>query len=139
MKSHSIPIQEIQTKEENNVNILNEDDTKEIIMHHINSFIANDLDAVLSDYTDESVLITQEMTYKGPKEIKDFFANLVKHFPVPNSNFVLDKLSADGKLVFIIWHGKTPTIEVSFGTDTFIVEDRKIKQQTFAGQIKSLN
>ena len=138
MKSDVIPIQKNQLKKENKSNKLDVSDTKNIILHHINSFIENDLDALLSDYTNESVLITRDMTYNGPKEIKDFFVSLVKHFPVQNSNFVLDKLVADGNLVFIIWHGKTPTIEVALGTDTFIIENRKIKQQTFAGQIKSL-
>ncbi|HEU5164735.1 MAG TPA: nuclear transport factor 2 family protein [Chitinophagaceae bacterium] len=138
MKSQLIPIQKKLLKEEKKSNKIDDGDTKDLILRHINSFIENDLDAVLSDYTNESVLITQEMTYKGPDEIRGFFSSLVKHFPVQNSSFVLDTLVADGKLAFLVWHGKTPTIEVSFGTDTFIIDNRKIKQQTFAGQIKSL-
>lgn len=138
MKSQTISIQKKQLKEEKKSTMTDDGDTKDLILHHILSFIENDLDTVLSDYTSESVLITQEMTYKGPEEIKGFFVSLVKHFPAQNSSFVLDTLVADGELALLVWHGKTPTIEVSFGIDTFIIENRKIKQQTFAGQIKSL-
>lgn len=34
-----------------------------IIMHHLASFQSNDLEALIADYTNESVLITQDATY----------------------------------------------------------------------------
>jgi len=63
------------------------DASRNIIMHHLNSFLDNDLEAVVSDYTNESVLITQVATYTGPEEIKAFFAGLMMHFPKQKSSF----------------------------------------------------
>ncbi len=110
--------------------------SKLIILHHLASFQENDLEAVMSDYTKESVLITQDATYRGPEEIKVFFANLMMHFPKSTSNFTLDKVVANNELVYIVWHATTPSLEAPIGTDTFIIKDGKIYQQTFAGQMK---
>jgi ketosteroid isomerase-like protein len=115
------------------------DASRNIIMHHLGSFQDNDLEAVIADYTNESVLITQDATYKGPEEIKGFFAALMIYFPKQQSGFELDKIVVNNELVYIVWHATTPSLHVSLGTDTFIVRDGKIYQQTFAGQLKFIN
>ena len=97
-----------------------------IVMRHINSFLDNNLEALLSDYTNESVLITQAATYSGPKEISTFFVGLNVHFPLQKSNFVLDKVVANDDLVYIVWHANTPSLQVPIGSDTFIIKDGKI-------------
>ncbi|MEP7280024.1 MAG: nuclear transport factor 2 family protein [Bacteroidota bacterium] len=112
------------------------DDTKNIIMHHLGSFQDNDLEAVITDYTNESVLITQDEIYTGQDQIKHFFAGLMIHFPKHQSDFNLDKMIICNKLVYIVWHASTPSLEVSLGTDTFIINNGKISQQTFAGLLK---
>lgn len=106
-----------------------------ILMRHLNSFIENDLETLMLDYTDESVFITQDATYTGISEIKGFFTNLVIHFPKQQCTFELDKLVVKNELGFIVWHANTPSLVVSLGTDTFIIKDEKIIQQTFAGQM----
>lgn len=109
--------------------------SKKIVMRHLNSFLDNNLEAVLSDYHSESVLITQSGTYQGPDEIRTFFTGLIIHFPQQTSNFALDKLVAKNGLVYIVWHAKTPSVQVPLGSDTFIIKDGKIAQQTFVGQL----
>ena len=109
--------------------------SKKIVMRHLNSFLDNNLEAVLSDYTHESVLITQSGTYSGLEEIGTFFIGLNIHFPQQNSHFALDKLIANNDLVYIVWHAKTPSLHVPLGSDTFIIKDGKIHQQTFVGQL----
>lgn len=112
-----------------------EDIPRNIILHHLQSFQNNDLEAVIGDYTDESILITQDATYTGPEEIRNFFAGLMIHFPKQKSTFKLDKVIVKNELVYIVWRANTPTLDVSLGTDTFIIKDDKIYQQTFAGQM----
>ena len=113
--------------------------SKNVLLRHLNSFKNNDLQAVISDYTNESVLITQDAIYKGPNEIKVFFASLIKQFPKQNSSFELDKVIVDDELVYIVWHGETPSLDVPFATDTFIIKNGKILRQTFAGQLEFIN
>jgi hypothetical protein len=142
MKKYSTTLAEnCQAKEQhtNGIKIITLNDESSVILHHLSSFQDNDLEAVISDYTNESVLITQDATYRGIEEIRGFFLSLVKHFPKQNSHFELDKLVVHDGLVFIVWHAKTPSLDVLLGTDTFIIKNNKIHQQTFAGQMKFLN
>ena len=113
--------------------------SKEVVMRHLNSFLDNNLEAVMSDYTNESVLITQGATYTGLEEIRVFFVGLSMHFPQQKSNLVLDKVVANDDLVYIVWHAKTPSLQVPIGSDTFIIKDGKIYRQTFAGQLNFIN
>ena len=112
------------------------DGSRNLLIRHLSAFQDNDLEAVISDYTDESVLITPDSVYKGPEDIKGFFATLIAQFPKHQSSFELDKLVVEEELVYIIWHGKTPVLNIPFATDTFIVKNGKIHQQTFAGQLE---
>ena len=67
----------------NSINLLSTTGAKETrvstssrntIMGHLSNFLHdNNLEAVVSDYTDESILITQNATYTGPEEIRAFF------------------------------------------------------------------
>ncbi len=107
--------------------------SKDLLTHHLGSFLDNDLEAVISDYTDESILITQVTTYIGLKEIKVFFTDLITHFPKGNINFVLDKIVVKDEFAFIVWHANTPDLNVTLGSDTFIIKGGKIHQQTFVG------
>lgn len=110
-----------------------------LLMRHLNSFMSNDLQALMLDYSDKSVLITQDATYNGLNEIKEFFTNLMIHFPKQQSKFELDKMIVKNELGFIVWHANTPSLIVSLGTDTFVIKDEKIFQQTFAGQLSFIN
>ena len=112
------------------------DEIKNIITHHLSSFQDHDIDAVVSDYVAESVLITRDAIYTGPEEIRPFFVELVKHFPKEKSTFNLDKFVVQDGLAFIVWHGQTPSLVVALGTDTFVLKDGKILQQTFVGDLK---
>lgn len=113
--------------------------SEKVLQRHLSSFNRNDLEMLMLDYTDKSVLITHDAIYSGINEIRAFFVGLMNHFPQGCSSFELDKLVIRGELAFIVWHGATPSLEVAFGTDTFIIKDGKIHQQTFAGQLKFLS
>ena len=105
-------------------------------MHHLSSFVENDLDAVISDYTDESILITPDSIYMGPAEIRAFFVGLMVHFPKGQSSFELDKIVAKDEMVYIVWHAKTPSVTVPLASDTFVLRGGKIHQQTFIGEFE---
>ena len=109
--------------------------TAAVLEHHLNSFGANDLEAILEDYTDESILITQDSTYVGLEQIKGLFVGLFPAFPTGESEINLDKMVINNEMAFIVWHGSSPSVEVPFATDTFIIMDGKIVRQSFAGII----
>lgn len=114
------------------------DTSRNILQRHLSSFQQNDLEALMADYSSESVLITPDSNYSGIEEINDFFTDLMAHFPKQKSILEIDKTVINDDLAYIVWHGKTPSLEVPFATDTFIIKNGKILRQTFAGQLKSI-
>lgn len=112
---------------------ISEDKTKEVLDHHWEAFSQNDMEAVMADYTEESVLITPDRTYKGLDEIRMNFENAFGAFPKDQTAFQLNKSVVEGDVAYILWQAKTPTFNLSYATDTFIIRDGKISSQTYAG------
>ena len=110
-----------------------------LLTHHLSSFQDNDLEALMSDYTEESILITADATYAGCAEIRSFFSALIPQFPKQNTRFELDKMTVIDDLLFIVWHASTPTVKVALGTDTLLVRQGKIYRQTFVGQMEQIS
>lgn len=112
---------------------INEEKTKEVLDHHWKAFIQNDMEAVMADYTEESVLITPDKTFKGLDEIRTNFENAFGAFPKDQTAFQLNKSVVEGDVAYILWQAKTPTFNLSYASDTFIIRDGKIISQTYAG------
>ena len=115
-----------------------EEQTKEVLDHHWKTFQSNDLEGTMADYTEESVLITPDRTYTGLDQIRENFVTAFALFPKDSTTLQLDKSVVHQDVGYIIWQGAAPTLRVSFGTDTFIIQNGKIIRQTFAGVIAPL-
>lgn len=114
-------------------NSISEDKTKKVLEHHWQAFTQNNLEAVMADYTEESVLITPNATFKGLNEIRKNFENAFITFPRDKTSFVLSKSVINRDVAYILWQAKTPTLNLTYATDTFIIRDGKIIRQTYAG------
>lgn len=112
---------------------IDEQQTKEVLDHHWEAFKANDLEETMKDYTEESVLITPNQTFRGLDEIRNNFINAFKAFPKDSTTFTLDKSVVVKDVGYILWNSKTPTFNLTYGTDTFIIREGKIVRQTYAG------
>ncbi len=103
--------------------------TKEVLQHHLNALSA-DVDTILKDYTEASVLIGPEVMLRGLSEIRSFFVEFMSNLPEGLLDaIVIRRQEIDGELAYIFWDAK-PWMQV--GTDTFIIRDGKILYQTFA-------
>ena len=109
--------------------------TKEVLDHHWATFQSNDLDGVMADYTDESVLITPDRTFKGLTEIRENFVGAFSAFPKDSTTMKLHKSVVTQDVAYIIWEAAGPKVKISYGTDTFIIRDGKIVRQTYAGVV----
>jgi hypothetical protein len=107
--------------------------TREILDHHWKTFTDNDLAGTLADYTEESILITPDRTYKGMKEIRENFQSAFSTFPKSASTLRLNKSVVQRDVGYIIWEATGPKVRLQFGTDTFIIRNGKILSQTFGG------
>jgi hypothetical protein len=110
-----------------------EEVTDQVLKHHWDAFKANDLEATMEDYTEESILITPDRTYKGLSEIRENFISAFLVFPKDSSTLQLDKSVVQGDVGYIIWKATAPRLNLNFATDTFIIRDGKIVRQTYAG------
>jgi hypothetical protein len=117
----------------NATHAIDEAKTKEVFDHHFKAFTENDLEAVMADYTDESILITPDVTYNGLAEIRANFVSAFKLFPKDSTTFKVSKSVIKKDLAYFIWSAKTPKFELGFGTDTFVIQNGKIIRQSFAG------
>jgi hypothetical protein len=85
------------------------------------------------DYTEQSVLITPDKTYKGLAEIRENFVKAFAAFPKDSTMMTLNKSIVQQDVGYILWEATTPKFKLSFATDTFIIQGGKIVRQTYAG------
>ena len=110
-------------------------DLQAVLNHHLGAFMANDLDEVLFDYTDESIIMTPDSTYTGLEQIGGLFSSLFPLFPTEGTSIEPDKIEFFDNMAYLVWHGESPSVSVPLGTDTFVFVDGKIHRQTFTGVI----
>jgi uncharacterized protein (TIGR02246 family) len=99
-------------------------DTSEVLDHHMTALAAGDVDAIMSDYAEEAVLISGTNTLRGREAITQMFKAVAADPP----QLHVDVRSVEGEVAYIAWHSD----HVPFGTDTFVVHDGKIVCQTVA-------
>jgi ketosteroid isomerase-like protein len=100
--------------------------TRDVVTHHLAVLGGGDLEAIMSDYADDAVMVTNlggvtrgadalRAVFGGiPAGMFDGFAILAEHY--------------DGEVGYVTW--STPSI--AFGTDTFVVHDGRITVQSAA-------
>ena len=107
-------------------------DTETVLQNHLAAARAG-VDAIMQDYSDESVLVTQDATYHGPDEIRRFFTALLEGLPPGIFDHVeLHRREVVGEWAYILWDVKP---WVPLATDTFAIRDGKILFQTFTASI----
>ncbi len=106
--------------------------TKKVLDHHLGAFGAGDVEGILSDYTEQSVIILPTGILRGKKSIKGLFDGFVEEFSQQPTVFKLVTSTVSGDVAYIVWTAETPLSSYSFASDTFVVENGKIKYQTVA-------
>jgi hypothetical protein len=104
-------------------------DAHTLIQNHLQA-ATKGVDAVMQDFTDDSVLITPDATYRGLAEIRQFYAAFLKGLPKGFFDaFKMNRQEVVGDVAYILWEAKPWLL---LATDTFVVRDGKVLFQTFA-------
>lgn len=111
------------------------DSTEAIWQKHIQDWQNRDLDGIVSDYADDAVVMLVNTKHRGKAEIRVLFAKLFGIFDQAVDH-VIDPVTVDGKLVYFTWRTKVKGVAYPFGTDTFFIEEGKIKYQTITSDPK---
>jgi hypothetical protein len=103
-------------------------ETQAALGRHLQSF-AQGIDAVLAEYSEASVIVTPDATYRGLDEIGGFFRGFLDSAtPEFWDAFKLGAQNVVGDVAYITWSAKP---FVPLATDTLIVRSGKIQVQTF--------
>lgn len=72
------------------------------------------------------------------EEIQENFKNAYHTFPQAQTTFRLNKSVIVGDVGYILWQAKTPALDLTYASDTFIIREGKIISQTYAGVARTL-
>ena len=104
---------------------MSSDVTKSVLDHHMQALESGDLDDVMSDYTEDSVFISNlGGVITGLEAIRAVFGMAAGTM----AGFELAAEHVEGEIGYVAWKSDG----VPFGTDTFVVRDGKIAAQTVA-------
>jgi ketosteroid isomerase-like protein len=107
--------------------------TESVLGQHIQALISRNLDAIISDFSDDAVVFTPNGAFKGPENIRAFFAaSLNMLTPEAMNNLAVIKQDIDGEFAYVLW---SAVPAVSFAGDTFCVRGGKIVLQSFVTQM----
>ena len=103
-------------------------ETDAVLGHHVQALMSCDLDEIMKDYCQDSVLFTANGVASGTEGIRAMFEELLKMFtPEKIANLKEVKQEANGDYVYVIWE-MPPAVKT--GCDTFHVRDGKIMMQS---------
>jgi hypothetical protein len=101
---------------------------QEVFAHHGKALAAGDLDEIVVDYADDSVLITPAGAARGRDGIRQAFAKLLDD--LPNAAWDLKTQIFEGDVLFLEWAADSAINRVDDGVDTFVFRDGSIWAQT---------
>jgi ketosteroid isomerase-like protein len=100
---------------------------EEVFDHHIHALVARDIDELVSDYADDSVLITPDGATRGKDGIRAAFTKLADG--LSDAAFDVKTRTFDGDVLLLEWVLDSPAARVD-GVDTFVFGDGMIRVQT---------
>jgi len=101
---------------------------QQVFAHHGKALAAGDLDEIVVDYADDSVLITSAGVARGRDGIRSAFAKLLAD--LPDAVWDLKNQIFDGDVLFLEWAADSPVSSVDDGVDTFVFRGGMIRAQT---------
>ncbi|WP_205648704.1 nuclear transport factor 2 family protein [Acuticoccus kandeliae] len=108
-----------------------------VLDRHLAAFADRDLDAIMADYSEDSVFITPEGILRGPDEIRPLFRMILDEFAAPEARLTIHARHVDGALAYTLWSAETPAHVYRIATDTLVIRDDRILYQTFAAEMEA--
>jgi ketosteroid isomerase-like protein len=100
---------------------------EEIFAHHGQALVAENLAEIVSDYSDDAILMLHKKVYRGKEGARAVFTQLLQD--VPQATWTLGTVFADDVL-YLEWKAKGTVRHVDDGIDTFLFHNGQIRVQT---------
>jgi ketosteroid isomerase-like protein len=108
----------------------------DVFDRHVAAFTCGNLDAVLNDFGEQSVVVTSDGVFEGREQIRALYQNLLAEFGRidrgDSPGFTFDVVHARHDTLFIAWHAESKHYVFPFGTDTFICNGEQVQRQSIA-------
>ena len=101
---------------------------QEVFQHHAEVLIGGDLEGIVSDYSDDAVMITPAGVKRGKEGIRETFRAILAD--LPSADWEVPTQIFEGDLLFIEWSAISEKTRVQDGIDTFVFRDGLIRAQT---------
>lgn len=102
--------------------------------YHLEAFANQDLEEIMVDYIEDSVVVTNLGVYRDLDDIEDLFAGLFSKFSQEGTTIEVDDTIVEADFAYLLWCAETPDNVYEFCTDTFYIPEVTIDFQTFAGK-----
>jgi hypothetical protein len=107
---------------------------QQVFQHHGEALGAEDLEAIVSDYSDDAFFISPDTgILRGKAGIRQAFTKLLAD--VPKAKWSL-KTVFEKDVLFLEWEADSPAGKVEDGIDTFVFKDGLIRVQTVRYTVK---
>ncbi len=109
--------------------------TEAVLGQHVQALVSRNLDSIMSDFTDDSVLFSPNGAFKGLENIRAFFTAALEMLPpAALGNLKVIKQEIDGEYAYVLWSADPA---LSFAGDMFRIQDGKIVMQSTVFQMGS--
>ena len=113
--------------------LVDEATTQKVWDHHIASWSIKDIDAILSDYSENAFVIVNNKVYEGHDQIRSVFVQLFDLFSHGINQ--IQPAVVKAQTIYILWNFHPDGFGSFVGTDSFVVEDGKIQAQMIASEL----
>jgi hypothetical protein len=101
---------------------------QEVFQHHAEALGAEDLDGIVSDYSDDAVFITPDGVRRGKDGVREGFVKLLADLPAARWELPTQLFEAD--ILLLEWTAESEETKAEDGIDTFVFRDGLIRVQT---------
>ena len=102
--------------------------TTTTLTQHLQAILHTDVDAIMRDYTEASVLVTPNGQLAGLTAIRGFFSQFIASSPPERLKaMTLTHQEITGEIAYITWKAEP---FIPFASDTFLIRDDTIVVQT---------
>ena len=104
----------------------------DIFDHHLSVFAEGDIDGIVSDYSEDSVMVHGDQIWTGLAGARAFFHMWLDDLLPPGCRFDVTSRITTDDLVYITWEAESERYVFDFGTNTFVMREGKVYRQTVA-------
>jgi hypothetical protein len=101
---------------------------REVFAHHAEALGAEDIDGIVSDYTEDALFITPAGVRRGRSGVREGFEQLLGD--LPGASWKLPTQIYEDDVLLLEWQATSEHATVDDGIDTFVFRDGLIRVQT---------